>query len=146
MRCKSSNAYRISQTTQVKVKGFGARMADAAIPRRSPDYDGSFLAVRLIFCWVEVTVRAHMRRGSNKDTDNNTGGSDGNAHVSGNESAPRRAKSRRSPTPVLYQRIVRSQDARNDFQYIAGGLFAVPTVLFVTYAANIYWKEIKVEN
>ena len=41
------------------------------------------LAVRVISCWVELTIRARMRHGSNDDAGNNLGSSDGNADVSG---------------------------------------------------------------
>ena len=43
------------------------------------------LVVRLISCWVGLTIRARMRHGSNDDAGNNLGSSDGNADVSGDE-------------------------------------------------------------
>ena len=100
------------------------------------------LAVRLIFCWIELTLRAHVRGGSNnKDTDNNTGGSDGNADVSGDQSAPRHAKRRKSSMSILYTRIVRSQEATVEMQYMAGGSFVLQAVQFVLYAAAIGKKS-----
>ena len=89
------------------------------------------LAVRLIFCWIEVTIRAHMRR-REYDTDNN------NTAIVGRDDVPRSgANARRSSMKVLYNRIVRSQEAPVELQYMAGGLFALQGGLFVVNAAAI---------
>ena len=98
------------------------------------------LAVRVISCWVELTIRARMRHGSNDDAGNNLGSSDGNADVSGDGervAAMGSNSRRRASTAVLYNRIVRSQEAPVAMQYLTGGSFALQAIQFVPIAANI---------
>ena len=73
------------------------------------------LAVRVAFCWVEVTVRARQRRRA--------------------ETGAVAARGRRSSMVVLYHRVVRSRDAPIQMQRAAGGLLALQSLLFVCYAA-----------
>ena len=92
------------------------------------------LAARLIFCWIELTVRRMQRR--NGDTDNTTVAEIGIEDVrSDDKRAVGATKSRRSSMTVLYNRIVRSEEAPVEMKYMTVAAFAFQAVLFVYNAA-----------
>lgn len=96
------------------------------------------LAVRLIFCWIELRVERMQRR--NDGTDNSTTSAEvGIEDVrSDEERAVGATKSRRSSMmAVLYNRIVRSEEAPVEMKYMAGATFALQAVIFVYNAASI---------
>ena len=93
------------------------------------------LAVRLIFCWIEQTMRRMQRR--NDDTDSTTSVEVGIEDVRNDEErAAGATKSRRSSMAVLYNRIVRSEEAPVEMKYMAVTAFALQAVMFVGYAAH----------
>ena len=71
--------------------------------------------IRIIFCWIEIKVRARQH-----------------GHDSG---AAAGARSRRSSMAVLYNRVVRSEDAPVHMQCLAGVLFALQPCYFVLWTA-----------
>ena len=95
------------------------------------------LAVRLLFCWIELMIRARQR--SNKDAGNNdnTTAKLSNEDVTISAERAVGAKSRRSSMAVLYNRIVRSQEAPAEVKYMAAYAFASQAVFFVPMAAYI---------
>ena len=91
------------------------------------------LAVRLIFCWIELTIRRMQRR--DDYTDNTSSGEVCIEERSDEERAVGATKSRRSSMAVLYNRIVRSEEAPVEMKYMAVATFALQAVLFVGNAA-----------
>ena len=73
------------------------------------------LMIRIVFCWIEIKVRAHERsNGSN-----------------------RRAQKKRSSMVVLYTRIAHSDGAAVHMKYLAIALFALQPMIFLEYAAEM---------
>ena len=96
------------------------------------------LAVRLLFCWVEFTIRARQRRSNDAGTSDNTTAELSNEDVNpSDEHAVGAKSSRRSSMAVLYNRIVRSEEAPVEVKYMAGAAFALQAVLFGTFAASL---------
>ena len=93
------------------------------------------LLVRIAFCWIEVAIRAHQRHHGASNTANDRDAID-NSTRSITEASTVGAKSRRSSMTVLYTRIVHSDDAPLQMQYVAVGFFALQPIIFVFYAAN----------
>ena len=109
--------------------------------------------VRVAFCYIEFAVRANQlrrdeARTSATDADisqhspNNEEEAIGDNAPTNDEGTRAAGKSRRSSMVVLYHRIVRSNDASVQMQYLAFALFALQPIIFVPYAALIgMWLE-----
>ena len=93
------------------------------------------LVVRLVFCWIELTIRARQRR-DNGTGNNNATAELSNAEVSSDECAVG-ARRRRSSMAVLYNRMVCSQEAPVEVKYMAGVAFALQALMFVIMAATM---------
>ena len=92
--------------------------------------------IRIEFCWVEIEVRARQRIISTARTATQNGADDGNNRSRETESSAG-YKSRRSSMAVLYDRVVRSDDAHVHMQYLAGALFLLQPILFVLDAVAL---------
>ena len=88
------------------------------------------LVVRVIFCVLEIRVRAWRKR----DAPTTRSASSGVGRSDTEIGAPT-AKKRRASMAVLYDRIAQSRDDAVHMQYMAGTLFALQPILFVVYAA-----------
>ena len=96
------------------------------------------LAVRLLFCWIELMIRARQCRHNDTANNNDMTAELNNAEdVAISDERAVGTKSRRSSMPVLYNRIVRSQEAPVEVKYVAGVAFALQAGQFVACAAMI---------
>ena len=93
------------------------------------------LAVRLVFCWIELVIRARQRRNNDTGNNNNATAELSNVDVAISAERALGASSRRSSMAVLYNRIVRREEAPVEVKYMAGYTFAIQAVLFVSIAA-----------
>ena len=91
-------------------------------------------AVRIVFCWIEMKVRARQR-GDETDP-STTADTDLQTPRTDTGGAAARSKTRRSSMAVLYTRIVGSDEVPVHMQYLAGVFFALQPLLFVVYAAR----------
>ena len=87
------------------------------------------LAFRLIFCWIEITLRSFKHRKKKLVV---------NSFASAiAETTAGAIKKRRSSMSVLYDRIAHSQNAPVHMKYAAGIWFASGAIIFVLIAANL---------
>jgi hypothetical protein len=87
------------------------------------------LAFRLLFCWIEITLRLFKHRKETTPVDPSSSATD--------EITAGARKKRRSSMAVLYDRIVHSQNAPIHMKYTAGTWFASVAIIFVVIAANL---------
>ena len=103
------------------------------------------LAVRLIFCWLEVKVRHYQKRHTHRDGtaaangayqgDGERGTEDGGSEDPNR--SRRRPKTRRSSMKVLYDRIIDSREAPTHMKFLAISLFCLQPIILVGQAASI---------
>ena len=87
------------------------------------------LAFRLLFCWIEITLRSFKHRKETTPVDPSTSATD--------ETTAGARKKRRSSMSVLYDRIAHSQNAPMYMKYAAGIWFALGAIIFVVFAASL---------
>jgi hypothetical protein len=115
LECYQSNAHHILQT---QTKRFWAGGGSGGSRARPLFMMLIVLADRLIFCWTELTTRARQRRNNDTANNNDTTAELNNADVDRSDERAVGAKSRRSSMAVLYNRIVRSQEAPIEVKYM----------------------------
>ena len=85
------------------------------------------LVFRLLFCWIEITLRSFKHREETNPVDPSSSAAD--------ETTAGARKKRRTSTTVLYDRIAHSQNAPIHMKYAAGIWFASGAIMFVANAA-----------
>ena len=85
------------------------------------------LAFRLLFCWIEITLRSFKHRKESAPVDPSSLATD--------ETTADARKKRRTSMSVLYDRIAHSQNAPIHMKYAAGIWFASVAIIFVVIAA-----------
>jgi hypothetical protein len=95
--------------------------------------------IRILFCWIEIKLRARQRgneAGTSATSDAEPRAPQINGEHASGENGRSNVIQRRSSMAVLYHRIVLSDDAPVQMQYMAGALFALQQVLFVFFASQ----------